>query len=204
MASAAGGPIIHPQDVGSTLMEVQPSSPAARGTEQETGDEMGRKFKLAALLGMVLAALMTSMALARVPWTGNGADSIRECAEGQDPYLHWVLTPNGNKKPESAALYVNSDAYAMGHRGNSAALHAVTPYHDPDTLTAYAEESPEGSANNLVISDGCRGQGPEPSPSPSPEPSGEPSPEPTGEPGGPPTPGADPADPVEGPAPFTG
>lgn len=170
---------------------------------------MGRKLKLTVLLGMVIAGLMASMAMARVPWTGNGEDSIGECAEGQDPYLHWVLTPKGNKKPESATLFVNGDAYSMGHRGNSAALHAVTPYYDPDTLTAYADESPEGSANNLVISDGCRGEGPEPSPSPSPspEPSEEPSPEPTGEPGTPPTPGvdpADPADPVEGPAPFTG
>ena len=152
---------------------------------------MGRKLKLAALLGMVLAGLMSTMALARVPWTGNGEDSITDCAKGRDPYLHWVLTPKGSMKPASATLYVDGDPYAMGHRGNSAALHAVTTYYDPDTLTAYADESPEGSANKLVISDGCRGNAPEPSPSP----------EPPGKPG---TPGAGPADPVEGSAPFTG
>jgi hypothetical protein len=166
---------------------------------------MGRKLKLATLLGLFLVGVMATMAIARVPWTGNGKDSINDCAEGQDPYLHWVLTPNGNDEPEGATLYVNGDAYQMGHRGNSAALHAVTPYYDPDTLTAYADETPEGSANNLVISDGCRGEGPEPSPSP--EPSEEPSPEPTGEPGEPgepAPPGADPAQPVEGPAAFTG
>ena len=172
---------------------------------------MGRKLKVAALLGMLLVGVMATMAIARVPWTGNGKDSITECAEGQDPYLHWVLTPDGDEKPESATLYVNGDAYQMEHRGNSAALHAVTPYYDPETLTAYADETPEGSANNLVISDGCRGEGPEPSPSPSPseEPSPEPSPEPSEEPspeptGDPATPGADPAQPVEGPAAFTG
>lgn len=168
--------------------------------------QMGRKLKIAALLGMLLVGVMASMALARVPWTGNGKDSITRCAEGQDPYLHWVLTPNGSRKPDSATLYVNGRAYAMGHRGGSATLHAVTPYDDPDTLTAYADESPEGSARKLVISDGCRGQGPEPSPSPSdqpsPEPSDQPTPQPSGEPGNPPS--AGPANPVEGPAPFTG
>jgi hypothetical protein len=178
---------------------------------------MGRKLKVAALLGMLLVGVMATIAIARVPWTGNGKDSITECAEGQDPYLHWVLTPNGDEKPDSATLYVNGDAYQMERRGNSAALHAVTPYYDPDTLEAYADEIPEGSANNLVISDGCRGPAPEPSPSPSesPEPSPSPSespepspsPEPTGEPGepgAPPTPGAGPAEPVPGQAPFTG
>ncbi len=157
---------------------------------------MGRKFKMAALLGMVLAVCLAGIAIARVPWTGNGSDSIKDCDEGQDPYLHWVLTPNGDEKPDSATLSVNGDAYEMEHRGNSAALHAVTPYYDPDTLTAYADESPEGSANNLVISDGCHGPAPDPSPSPSPEP--------TGEPDAPPTPGAAPAQPVPGQAPFTG
>jgi hypothetical protein len=174
---------------------------------------MGRKLKLATLLGLVLVGVMATMAIARVPWTGNGKDSITDCAEGQDPYLHWVLTPNGDDNPDGATLYVNGDAYQMEHRGDSAALHAVTPYYDPDTLTAYADETPEGSANNLVISGGCRGEGPEPSPSPepseepSPEPSEEPSPEPTGEPGEPgepAPPGANPAQPVDGSAPFTG
>jgi hypothetical protein len=168
---------------------------------------MGRRLKVAALLGMVLAVCFAGIAIARVPWTGNGSDSIKDCDEGQDPYLHWVLTPNGDDQPDSATLYLNGDAYEMGHRGNSAALHAVTPYYDPDTLTAYADETPEGSANNLVISDGCRGPAPEPSPSPSPSPSESPTPEPSGEPGGPggpPTPGAGPAEPVPGQAPFTG
>jgi hypothetical protein len=168
---------------------------------------MGRKLKVAALLGLVMVAALASIALARVPWAGNGKDSITDCVEGQDPYLHWVLTPQGNEQPDGATLYLNGDAYEMGHRGNSAALHAVTPFYDPDTLTAYADERPEGSANNLVISDGCRGQGPEPSPSPSPSPSEQPSPEPSGEPGGPggpPAPGAEPAEPVPGQAPFTG
>lgn len=175
---------------------------------------MGRKFKLAALMGMVVAVLLAGIATARVPWTGNGSDSIKDCDPGQDPYLHWVLTPNGDEKPDSATLYVNADSYQMEQRGNSAALHAVTPYYDPDTLTAYADEVPEGSANNLVISDGCRGAEPSPSPSPSESPSPEPSPsespnpeptpEPTEEPAAPPTPGADPAEPVPGQAPFTG
>jgi hypothetical protein len=178
---------------------------------------MGRKLKLAALLGIFLAVCLAGIAIARVPWTGNGSDSITDCAEGQDPYLHWVLTPNGDEKPAGATLYVNGDAYQMEQRGGSAALHAVTPYYDPDTLTAYADESPEGSANLLVISDGCRGQAPEPSPSPSEEPSPEPSPsespspEPSpspsgepGQPGAPPTPTAGPAEPVPGQAPFTG
>jgi hypothetical protein len=171
---------------------------------------MGRKFKLAVLLGSLMAVCLGGIAIARVPWAGNGSDSITDCAEGQNPYLHWVLTPNGNKKPDSATLYVNGGAYTMDHRGHSAALHAVTPYYDPDTLTAYADERPGGSANLLVISDGCRGPGPEPSPEPSEEPPGDPGD--PGQPGGPgdpgdpgsPTPGAPPADPVEGPAPFTG
>ena len=161
---------------------------------------MRRRFKVAALFGMVLAVCFAGIAIARVPWTGNGSDSIKDCEDGQAPYLHWVLTPKGREKPESATLHLNSDTYEMGQRGNSAALHAVTPYYDPATLTAYADETPEGSANNLVISDGCRGPAPEPSPSP--EPSGEPGG--PGGPGGPPTPGADPADPVPGQAPFTG
>jgi hypothetical protein len=166
---------------------------------------MGRKVKLAALLGVLLAFFLGTVAFARVPWRGNGSDSIKECADGQNPYLHWVLTPKGSKKPDSATLYVNGHRYAMSHRGKSAALHAVTPYFDPDTLTAYADETPEGSANLLVISDGCRGQGPEPSPTPSEEPSPEPSPsEEPGQPGGPPPPPADPAEPVPGQAPFTG
>ena len=172
---------------------------------------MGRKFKVAALLGMIMAVCLAGIAIARVSWTGNGLDSIKDCTEGQDPYLHWVLTPNGDEQPDSATLYVNGDAYAMEQRGNSAALHAVTPYYDPDTLTAYADESPEGSANKLVISDGCRGPAPEPSPSPSespsPEPSESPSPEPSeqpAEPSTPATPGAGPAEAVPGQAPFTG
>src|SRR6266540_4143991 len=176
---------------------LHPSGPERAGNERTRGSYMGRKFKVAALLGMIMAVCLAGIAIARVPWTGNGSDSINDCNEGQDPYLHWVLTPNGDEQPDSATLYVNGDAYAMAQRGNSAALHAVTPYYDPDTLTAYADETPAGSANNLVISDGCRGEGPEPSPSP--EPSEEPSPEPSGEPA---TPGADPAQPVEGPAAF--
>jgi hypothetical protein len=167
--------------------------------------QVGRKLKLAALLGMIMAGALAGLALARVPWQGNGTDSITQCKEGQDPYLHWVLTPNGRTKPTGATLYLNGDAYEMSHRGSSAALHAVTPFYDPETLTAYADEQPEGSANNLVISDGCSGQGSEPSPSPSP--SEQPSPEPSGEPGGPgssPTPGASPAEPIPGQAPFTG
>ena len=88
---------------------------------------MGRKFKLAALLGMGLAVCLAGIAIARVPWMGNGSDSIKDCAEGQDPYLHWVLTPNGDEKPDSATLYLNGDAYQMEQRGNSAALHARRP-----------------------------------------------------------------------------
>lgn len=141
---------------------------------------MGTRFKLAVLLGSVLAVCLGGIALARVPWVGNGSDSITDCAQGQDPYLHWVLTPNGKEKPHSATLYVNGAAYRMDHRGKSAALHAVTRYYDPDTLTAYANERPEGSANRLVISDGCRGSSPEPSPDPSEDPPGDP-----GDPGGP-------------------
>lgn len=163
---------------------------------------MGRKLKLAALLGMLLACSLGSIALARVPWTGNGSDSITNCAEGQGSYLHWVLTPNGREKADSATLYVNNHAYGMNHRGKSAALHAVTRYYDPDTLTAYADESPKGSANLLVISDGCRA--PTQDPSPSPEPSERPTPAPPGDPGGPRTPGAPPARAVEGHPPFTG
>jgi hypothetical protein len=171
---------------------------------------MVRKVKFAALLAVVMAVALAGIALARVPWNGNGSDSVTKCAEGQDPYLHWVLTPNGNQKPDGATLYVNGNAYEMGHRGGSAALHAVTPFYDPDTLTAYADETPEGSANNLVISDGCGTSSPQPSPSPSEEPTPEPSPspspseEPSPGPSGEPTPTATPANPVSGDAPFTG
>jgi hypothetical protein len=99
-----------------------------------------------------------------VTWTGNGTDSITECAPDVDPYLHWILTKGGPSSLGSGSLDIDGDDYTGFYPSGqqNGALHFLTPYYDPEDIDSavatYSGTSPRNSV--LTISSGCVGEEP--------------------------------------------
>jgi hypothetical protein len=114
-------------------------------------------------LALVLAAGLTgamagpAAADGAVEWDGvRGLDSITECEPGQDPFLHWILTPGGRSSATSATLWVDGVDYDGTKSGNGA-FHFYTPS-DADLSNVYADYVGTLGANALLtISSGCTG-----------------------------------------------
>ena len=126
------------------------------------------------LLGVIALPATASSSSTKVFWEGNGADSIRACEEGEDPYLHWVLTPGGPNTIGKASLHA-ADGSELADRADSPA--AVAHFYTFEDITLDADGNPDlsayegayakaeftarngrpgGSGNALLtISDGC-------------------------------------------------
>jgi hypothetical protein len=120
-----------------------------------------------------------------ITWTGQGADggelNTVECGvenpaelppdiDVNEPYLLWVLTPDGGSLTNDAVTPVlhlggtGSGDYNTNNPGGSPAKF-VTPYFTPAGLTASADIVINATGNgawNLVISHGCPGTTPDP------------------------------------------
>ena len=121
----------------------------------------------------LLAGLVVTASVAAAPpasatgstlaWDGvRGLDAPTACAAGQDPYLHWVLTPGGRTKVPTAgtSLDVDGEVVQARREGNgTGAIHFFTDYHDPASITSAVATLGGAAARNahLTISSGCSG-----------------------------------------------
>jgi hypothetical protein len=117
------------------------------------------KGVLALVMVAGLTAAMAGPAAAdgSVDWNGvRGLDSVGQCEPGQDPYLHWILTPGGRSSATSATLWIDGVDYD-GTRVAGGAFHFYTPS-DVDLSNVYATYAGTLGDNALLtISDGCTG-----------------------------------------------
>lgn len=130
-------------------------------------DEMTSKRAWSALVALsvvlgVAAVAAPASAVPEIHWDGTrGLDSVVECDAGQDPYLHWILTPGGRADVSAATLHVDGESYT-GFRpgGGGGAFHFLTPDVDPDEIgSAFATFTGSIGHNALLtISDGCVGE----------------------------------------------
>lgn len=133
----------------------------------------GIKFAVSAVL--VAAPLVAlggvSHANGTVNWTGQGSDSVKACASGQTPFLHWIFTTGGNSSVTAATLTVSGTASGSGAmtqngssgKGSWSKYTAYSGTGQPTTSTVSAHVTYTGSLGNgnanLVISSGCFGSG---------------------------------------------
>jgi hypothetical protein len=137
---------------------------------------MRRTLTIVSALALTMSLLVlpaSAIGEKTVDWVGNGADSVVACEEGQEPYLHWILTPGGNYTISDGVLYDSEGTELAEQEGMpSAAAHFYTydeiPY-DPETgmpdLSAYegvyataiftAGRNAQTFNPILTISDGC-------------------------------------------------
>jgi len=109
-----------------------------------------------------------------VSWTGNGTDSVKACAPGVSPYLHWIFTTAGNASVTSATLTLGgsgSGSYVMTQNGNgngNGSWSVYTNYYDLNSLSAFVTYvGTLGSGNPvLTISSGCYAPTPPPDTTP--------------------------------------
>ena len=144
---------------------------------------IGRTQLLAGLVvtASVAAASPASATTDTLAWNKvRGLDAPTACAAGQDPYLHWVLTPGGKTKVPTAGTSLNVDGEVVRaqREGNGmGAIHFYTDYHDPASISSAVATLGGAAARNahLTISSGCFGtttppDGEDPDPDPDPLP----------------------------------
>ena len=122
-------------------------------------NRIGKAAAAVAMVAGLTVAMAGSASAGTVTWDGvRGLDSVVECEPGQDPYLHWILTPGGGNTVTSATLELDGDTYdgeQMGEGGG--AWHFFTPA-DVDLSSASATYTGTIGRNALLtISDGCEG-----------------------------------------------
>ena len=135
---------------------------------------MGNKIKK--ILSMVLIGIMVGAIPAGAShpiilpgpgsddWDGNGADSVRTCASGETPFLHWIFTQDGYTLSDvTLTIVVNGVASIpvpmVEHAGGSWTYDSG--YYDPSTLGGthvdFKVVTSGGGNIVLTISDGCTG-----------------------------------------------
>jgi hypothetical protein len=121
------------------------------------------RFSKAALsLGMaggLALAGATPASAAEVTWNGvRGLDSIVECAPGEAPGLHWILTPGGTSSVTAATLHLDGGTYT-GAQAGGGAWHFFTPSDVDLTGVVFVDYTGTAGRNALLtISDGCVGE----------------------------------------------
>ena len=122
-----------------------------------------------AAIAMALVLVIAAPAYAEtetVGWQGHGLDSLIECDDETEAYVHWVLTPGGQSDVEEADLFIDGEFWtSFTASGNQAAgaWHAVTelvgvPGEEHFQLNADVHAEVVGTLGDnalLVISDGC-------------------------------------------------
>jgi hypothetical protein len=113
----------------------------------------------AAIPAVAVLGMANPAAAAVVSWGGNGTDSITECADGVDPYLHWILTKGGPGALGEGTLSINGGAPVDGFYpgGGDGALHFLTDFIDPEDIDTATATFDRSAARNslLTISGGC-------------------------------------------------
>ncbi len=115
----------------------------------------------AATLALGLLAASPASGAGSVSWDGKrGASSPTTCAQGQAPFLHWVLTPGGKDKIPTTGTDLNVDGTivsAQREGKGTGSLHFYTPYTAPATIrSAVVHTTGTVSRNSLLtISSGC-------------------------------------------------
>ena len=105
-----------------------------------------------------------------VIWDGHGSDNVVECEDGQEGYLHWILTPGGPYTLSDGTLTAGDETATgvfQSDEGEHGAMHFYTAYHEgaeDGTLSASVSFTYTANPNVpdppepnfvLTISDGC-------------------------------------------------
>jgi hypothetical protein len=127
---------------------------AAAQKRSREGHTVRRTFTTLAAMLLALSMMATgASATSSVTWDGvHGLDSVRECDQGESPYMHWVLT-SGSK---GASLSIDGAAYQPS-KTNKGSTHFTTAFHKPSDVTTATVSSTSTFTKNalLTISDAC-------------------------------------------------